>query len=143
MYQKPFLIWGPDYTTNFATRSSSVPLTVDYNATTSIQIMAEIPTGTPKSITGTCCNSKKTKALIEIWQMIDGSTHQVFPNPLGTEKIQANIEPMPQSLLDEKQIQNVLITAEGEPDCIPPDCIPTSTSNARNACCTSQWTLWK
>ena len=56
--------------------------------------------------------------------MNDGTNHPVFPNPLGTETNEASTEPIPQSLLDEKQFQNILITKEGEPDCIP-----LSTSN--------------
>ena len=51
--------------------------------------------------------------------MNDGTNHQVFPNPLGTENPENNTESIPQSLLDEKQFQNVLITKDGEPDCIP------------------------
>ena len=51
--------------------------------------------------------------------MNDGTNHPVFKNPLGTETNEASTEPIPQSLLDEKQFQNVLITKEGEPDCIP------------------------
>ena len=64
-------------------------------------------------------HNKKTRALIENWQMNDGTNHPVFPNPLGTETNEASTEPIPQSLLDEKQFQNILITKEGEPDCIP------------------------
>ena len=51
--------------------------------------------------------------------MNDGTNHPVFPNPLGTENPENTSEPIPQSLLDEKQFQNVLITKDGEPDCIP------------------------
>ena len=51
--------------------------------------------------------------------MNDGTNHPVFSNPLGTEDHENNAETTPQSLLDEKQIQNVLITKVGEPDCIP------------------------
>ena len=51
--------------------------------------------------------------------MNDGTNHPVFPNPLGTEHIEISVEPIPQSLLDEKQFQNILNTKEGEPDCIP------------------------
>ena len=129
---------------------------------TSIQTSAEIPTGTP-SFTNKgslkfqyvlddidhynrtihenppITHNKKTRALIENWQMNDGTNHPVFPNPLGTETHDSNVEPIPKSLLHEKQFQNVLITRDGEPDCIT--CQPTSTSNAKNACFTSQWTL--
>ena len=51
--------------------------------------------------------------------MNDGTNHPVFPNPLGTETNETSTEPIPQSLLDEKQFQNILITKEGQPDCIP------------------------
>ena len=51
--------------------------------------------------------------------MIDGTNHPVFPNPLGTENTETCAEPISQSLLDEKQFQNILITKDGEPDCIP------------------------
>ena len=51
--------------------------------------------------------------------MNDSTTHPVFPNPLGTENTGTNAEPTLQSLLDEKQFQNVLITKDGDPDCIP------------------------
>ena len=64
-------------------------------------------------------HNKKTRALIENWQMNDGTTHPVFPNPLGTANTETCAEPISQSLLDEKQFQNILITKEGEPDCIP------------------------
>ena len=64
-------------------------------------------------------HNKKTRALIENWQMNDGTNHPVFPNPLGTENPETTAESIPQSLLDEKQFQNVLITKDGEPDCIP------------------------
>ena len=51
--------------------------------------------------------------------MNDGTNHPVFPNPLGTENLENSAESLQQSLLDEKQFQNVLITKDGEPDCIP------------------------
>ena len=43
----------------------------------------------------------------------------MFPNPLGAENIKNTAESISQSLPDETQCQNVLITKEGEPDCIP------------------------
>ena len=51
--------------------------------------------------------------------MNDGTNHPVFTNPLGTEDQETTSETNPQSLLDEKQFQNVLITKGGEPDCTP------------------------
>ena len=47
-----------------------------------------------------------------------GTNHPVFPNPLGTENPETSDTKTPQSLLDEKQFQSVLITKGGEPDCI-------------------------
>ena len=63
-------------------------------------------------------HNEKTRALIENWLMNDGTNHPVFPNPLGTENPKSNTEAIPQSLLDQKQFQNILITKDGEPDCI-------------------------
>ena len=38
---------------------------------------------------------------------------------MGTEDPKISDGTIPQSLLDEKLFQNVLITKEGEPDCVP------------------------
>ena len=38
---------------------------------------------------------------------------------MGTETLENSTGSIPQSLLDEKQLQNVLFTKHGEPDCIP------------------------
>ena len=51
--------------------------------------------------------------------MHNGTNHPVFPNPLGTETTEIPDTTPTQSLLDEKQFQNVLITKDGESDCIP------------------------
>ena len=64
-------------------------------------------------------HDKKTRVLIEILQMNNGTNHPVFPNPLGTETTEIPDTTPTQSLLDEKQFQNVLITKDGESDCIP------------------------
>ena len=64
-------------------------------------------------------HNKKTRALIENWQMNDETNHPVLPNPLGTENLENIAESILQPLLDEKQFQNVLFTKDGEPDCIP------------------------
>ena len=45
--------------------------------------------------------------------MNDGTTHPVFPNPLGTEITETDTQPTSQSLFDEKQFQNVPISKEG------------------------------
>ena len=51
--------------------------------------------------------------------MNGGTNHPVFPNPLRTKNPENCAETNPQSLLDEKQFQNVLKTKDGEPDSIP------------------------
>ena len=51
--------------------------------------------------------------------MNDGISHSVFSNPLGTENPENNIEAFPQSLLDEKQFQNVFFTKDSDANCIP------------------------
>ena len=142
LFQKPIPVWDPDYTTTFTTRFRPIPLIDDYNPTYidpdygrdpywDIEIynqdllqfqyvlddIAHYQTTVHENPPIT--HNKKTRALIENWQMNDGTNHPVFPNPLGTETNEASTEPIPQSLLDEKQFQNILITKEGEPDCIP------------------------
>ena len=64
-------------------------------------------------------HDKKTRALIENWLMNDGTNNPVFSNPLITETLETFDTTTTQSLLNEKQFQNVLITKQGEPDCIP------------------------
>ena len=61
-------------------------------------------------------HNKKTTALIETWQMNNDTNHPVFPNPLVCRDY---AEQFLQSLLDKKQFQNVIITKDREPDCIP------------------------
>ena len=142
LFQKPIPVWDPDYTTTFTTRFRPIPLIDDYNSTYidpdygrdpywDIEIynqdllqfqyvlddIAHYQTTVHENPPIT--HNKKTRALIENWQMNDGTNHPVLPNPLGTETNEASTEPIPQSLLDEKQFQNILITKEGEPDCIP------------------------
>ena len=51
--------------------------------------------------------------------MNDGTNHPVFSIPLGTENNEDYAEQTPQLLLDAKQFQNVLITKDSEPNCIP------------------------
>ena len=51
--------------------------------------------------------------------MNEGTNHPVFPNPLGTKNLESTAVAIPQSLLDKKQFQNILVTKKGEPDCIP------------------------
>ena len=162
LFQKPIPVWNPDYTTTLTTRFRPIPLIDDYNPTyidpdysrdpywdTEIYnqdllqfqyILDDIEHYNKTAHENPpIAHNKKTRALIENWQMNDGTNHPVFPNPLGTENPENTAEFIPQSLLDKKQFQNVLITKHGEPDCIP--CQPTLTSNARKACFISQWTL--
>ena len=74
--------------------------------------------------------------------MNDGTNHSVFPNPLGTENPETADNAIPQPLLDEKHFQNVLITKEGEPDCIPLSNIINLKSKKRMLYFPmSQWTL--
>ena len=139
-FQKPIPLWDPDYTNAFTTRFRHIPFIDDYNPTYidpdygrdpywDIEIynqdllqfqyvlndIAHYQTTVHENPPIT--HNKKTRALIENWQMNDGTTHPVFPNPLGTENTKTCAEPIPQSLLDEKQFQIILITREGEPDC--------------------------
>ena len=63
-------------------------------------------------------HKKKTRALFENWQMINGTNHSIFANLLGTENNESTTDTTSQSLLDEKEFQNIPVT-KGEPDCIP------------------------
>ena len=142
LFQKPIPVWDPDYTSAFNSRFRPIPLVDDYNPTyidpdygrdpywdtelynqdllqfqyviDDIELYNKSAHENPP-----ITHNKKTRALIETWQMNDGTSHPVFPNPLGTENTENSGEITPQSLLDEKQFQNVLITRDGEPDCIP------------------------
>ena len=142
LFQKPIPVWDLDYTTTFTTRFRPIPLIDDYNPTyidpdygrdtywdteiynqdllqfqyvlDDIELYNKTVHENPP-----ITHNKKTRALLENWQMNGGTNHPVFPNPLGTENPENIAESIAQSLLDEKQFQNVLITKDGEPDCIP------------------------
>ena len=141
LFPKPIPVWDPDYTTTFPTRFRPIPLIDDYNPTyidpdygrdpywdteiynqdlLQFQYVLDDIDHYNRTVheNPPITHNKKTRALIENWQMNDGTNHPVFPNPLGTENPENSSEPIPQSLLDEKQFQNVLITKDGEPDCI-------------------------
>ena len=141
LFQKPIPVWDPDYFTTFTTRFRPIPLIDEYNPTyidpdygrdpywdtelynqDSLQFQYVLDDlghyNRTVNENPPITHNKKTRALIENWQMNDGTDRPVFPNPLGTETHNNNVEPLPQSLLDEKQFQNVLITRDGEPDCI-------------------------
>ena len=142
LFQKPIPVWDPDYTTTFTTRFRPIPLIDDYNPTfidpdygrapywdteiynqdlLQFQYVLDDIEHYNKTVheNPQITHNKKTRALVKNWQMNDGTNHPVFPNPLGTENPENTAESIPQSLLDEKQFQNVLITKDGEPDCIP------------------------
>ena len=142
LFQKPIPVWDPDYTTTFTTRFRPIPLVGDYNPTyidpdcgrdpfwvtelynqglLQFQYVIDYNDHYNKTVheNPPITHNKKTRALIGNWQMNDGTNHPVFPNPLGTENIENCAESIPQSLLDERQFLNVLITKNGEPDCIP------------------------
>ena len=142
LFQKPIPVWDTDYTTTFTTRFRPIPLMDDYNPTYIDPDFGRDPYWDTELYTQDLLqfqyvrddiehynktahenplitHNKKTRALIKNWQMNDGTNHPVFPNPLGTENTENSSEPIPQSLLDEKQSQNILITKDGKPDCIP------------------------
>ena len=142
LFQKPTPVWDLDYTTTFTTRFRPIPLIDDYNPTyidpdygrdpywdTELYnqdllhfqyVLDDIENyNTTAHENPQITHNRKTRALIENWQMNDGTKHPVFQNPLGTENSENKDEMTPQSLLNEKQFQNVLITKESEPDCIP------------------------
>ena len=142
LFQKPIPVWDPDYTSAFNSRFRPIPLVDNYNPTyidpdygrdpywdtelynqdlLQFQYVIDDIELYNRSVHDNppITHNKKTRALIETWQMNDGTSHPVFPNPSGTETSDKPEETIPQSLLDESQFQNILITREGEPDCIP------------------------
>ena len=142
LFQKPIPVWDLDYTTTFTTRFRPIPLIDDYNPTYIDPDYGRDPFwdselynqdllqfqyvlddiehyNTTVHENPPITQNKKTRALIENWQMNDGTNHPVFPNTLGTEYHENKNETNPQSLLDENQFQNDLNTKEGEPDCMP------------------------
>ena len=56
--------------------------------------------------------------MVPIIQCTNNTSDGTNNNTLGFENSENKDESIPQSLLDEKHVQNVLITKEGEPDCI-------------------------
>ena len=142
LLQKPYPVWDPVHTTTFTTRFRPIPFVDDYNPTYIDQDYGRDPYWDPELykqdllqfeyVLGDIdhynktvhenppiTHNKKTRALIETWQMNDGTNHPVFPNPLGTENTENSAKSKPQSLLDVKPFQIVLNTKDGEPDCIP------------------------
>ena len=108
LFQKPIPAWDPDYTSAFNSRFRPIPLVDNYNPTyidpdygrdpywdtelynqdllqfqyviDDIELYNKSAHENPP-----ITHNKKTRALIETWQMNDGTSHPVFPNPLGTE----------------------------------------------------------
>ena len=142
LFQKPIPVWDLDYTTAFTTRFRPIPFVDDYNPTYIDQDYGRDPYWDTKLYkqdilqfqyvlddidhynktvhkNPPITHNKKTRALIGNWQMIDGTNNPVFPNPLGTENNEKSAESIPKLLPYEKPFQKVLITEDGEPDCIP------------------------
>ena len=142
LFQKPILVRDPDYTATLTIRFRPIPLVDNYNPTyidpdygrdpywdTELYnqdllqfqyVLDDIEHNVKTAYENPpITHNKKTRALIENWQMNDGTNHPVFRNPLGTENTENCAEPISQPLLDEKQFQNILIIKDGEPDCIP------------------------
>ena len=142
LFQKPFPVWDPDFTSTFTTRFSPIPFVDDYNLTYIVQDYGRDPfwdTELYKQdllqfqyVLGDIdhyhktvhenpriTHNKKIRALIENWQMNGDTNTPVFPNHFGTENTEYSCESIAQSLLDEKPFKIVLNTKDGEPDCIP------------------------
>ena len=108
LLQKPIPVWDPDYTSAFTSRFRPIPLVDDYNPTyidpdygrdpywdtelynqdlLQFQYVIDDIELYNRSVHDNppITHNKKTRALIETWQMNDGTSHPVFPNPLGTE----------------------------------------------------------
>ena len=88
LFQKPMPVWDPDYTTTFTTRFRPIPFVDDYNPTY-IDHYKTVHENPPIT------HNKKIRALIENWQMNDGTNHPVLPNPLGTENTENSAESIP------------------------------------------------
>ena len=136
LFKKLIPVWDTDYTTTFTTRFRPIPLIDDYNPTyidpdygrdsywdteinnqdlLQLQYVLDDIEHYNRTVQENppITHNKKTRALVENWQMSDGTNHPVFLNPLRTENPEDSAEPTSQSLLDEKQFQNVLITKDG------------------------------
>ena len=130
LYQKPIPVWDPDYTTTFTTRFWPINLIDDHNPTyidpdygrdpywdteiynqdlLQFQYVLDYIEHYKTTVheNPPITHDKKTSTLIENWQLKDGTNHPVFPNPLGTENPETTNDAIPQSLLDEKQLQTV------------------------------------
>ena len=142
LYQKLIPVWDRDWTTTFRTRFRPIPLIDDYNPTYIDPDYGRDPYRVTEIYTQDLLqfqyvlddiehykttvhenpprtHDKKTRALTENLQMNDGTNHSVFPNPMATKNKETTNIVIPQSLLDEKQLQTIRITRDGEQDCIP------------------------
>ena len=121
LFQKPIPAWDLDYTTTFNTRFRPIPLIDDYNPTyidpdygrdpywdtelynqdlLQFQYVLDDIDHYNRTVheNPPITHNKKTRALIENWQMNDGTNHPVFPNPLGTENPENSGKSTPQSI---------------------------------------------
>ena len=113
LFQKPIPVWDPDYTTTFTTRFRPIPLIDDYNPTYIDPDYGRDP------YWDTELYNQDSLQFQYVLDDIDHYNRTVHENPPITQNPENSGESTPQSLLDEKQFQNVLITRDGEPDCIP------------------------
>ena len=123
LFQKPFPVWDPDFTSTFTTRFSPIPFVDDYNLTYIVQdygidpfwdtelykqdlLQFQYVLGDIDHYHKTVhenpplTHNKKIRALIENWQMNGGTNTPVFPNHFGTENTENSCESIAQSLLD-------------------------------------------
>ena len=104
LFQKPIPVWDPDYTATFTIQFRPNPLVDDFNSTYIDQdngrdpywdtelynqdllqfqyVLDEIEHYNKTAHENPpITHNKKTRALIETWQMNDGTNCPVFPNP--------------------------------------------------------------
>ena len=109
LFQKPIPVWDPDCTACFTTRFRPIPLVDDYDPTyidpdngrdpywdteqynqdlQQFQYVLDDIEHYNKTVheNPPITHNKKIRALIEKWQMNDGTNHPVFPNPLGNRE---------------------------------------------------------
>ena len=160
LFQKPIPIWDPDYKTTFTTRFRPIPLIDDYNPASinpdygrhpywdteiynqdllqfqyvidDIDLYNKTVHENPPITQNKKNQSANRKLANERWK-----DHSVLPNPPGTENTENCAESIPQSLWDKKQFQNVLITKDGDPDCIP------LSTNINLKCKKRMWNIWQ
>ena len=164
LYQKPMPQWDPDYTTQYQTNFRPLDTIENYNpyypdpqygcdpywdqtlydqhqlqfrhVLIEIQKYLETESENPPYT-----HNKKTRALIDLWQMNDGTQKPIFPrlisdtldeitdsastpsedNLTTDQQIEKELQKEPQNLplLDENQFINVLVETDGDPPYIP------------------------